>query len=220
MADNNGALRLLLVDDHALFREGLFRLLEREPGFAVVGRTGRVAEALQVLKNERVDIVLLDYDLGSERALDLLAEARRLPFAGKVLIVTAGVSEQEAIHLIESGVAGIFHKHNPPESIRECLREVANGEVWLERGYLKPLFGQLDATRTTQPATLTDKERKVLRGVFQGLGNKEIGATLGVSESSVKGILQQLFHKTGVRTRSQLVRVALELFREQLDVQA
>jgi len=209
-------IRILLIDDHALFREGLVRLLDSEPDLTVAGKTGTAREALEVLSSRPVDVVLLDFDLGPERAVDFLAELRNRGFPGRTLVVTAGVSDQESVQLVQAGVAGIFHKHNPPELLCRCIRQVAAGEVWLESNYLKPLFQRLDATEPAASFRLTDRERQVLRGVFQGLGNKEIAGRLQVSESSVKGTLQQLFQKTGVRTRSQLVRVALEQYREQL----
>jgi DNA-binding NarL/FixJ family response regulator len=209
-------IRLLLVDDHALFREGLFRLLENEPDFVVVAKCATARDALQVFNRVSPDIVLLDFDLGTERAQDFITDSRQAGFIGSVLIVTAGVSDEEAVQLIQSGVAGIFHKHNPPELLCDSIRHVAAGEVWLERNYLKPLFQKVDSARQDHQDYLTEKERQVLRCVFEGFANKQIAARLQISETSVKGILQQLFHKAGVRTRSQLVRVALERYRDQL----
>lgn len=88
--------------------------------------------------------------------------------------------------------------------------------MWLEEHYLKPLFRLAQPNqRETRPA-LTERERSVLRSLFEGLANKEIAEQLNVSEGAVKGTLQQLFQKTGVRTRSQLVRLALDEYRDQL----
>jgi two-component system nitrate/nitrite response regulator NarL len=216
MTSTSTPLQLLLVDDHALFREGLTRLLEREPGFVVAGTASTAREALHVLSMRHVDIVLLDYDLGAERAVHFISEARACGFSGSILIVTAGVSDLESIQLVESGVAGVFHKHNRPELLCECVRKVAAGEVWLENKYLKPLFRRVESAEPAVSPRLTERERHVLRCVFQGLANKEIAEGLGVSETSVKGTLQQLFQKTGVRTRTQLVRIALEQYRDQL----
>ena len=209
-------LRILLIDDHALFRQGLMRLLEQEPGFTVTGQAESVSSGLDVLPDSQADIVLLDFDLGGERAVNFVSSARQRGFGGKILVVTAGITDPQAVQLIEAGVSGIFHKHNPPEALCQCIRQVASGEVWLERNYLKPLFERVDSTQTEASVRLTQREREVLRGVFQGLATKEVAERLNVSETSVKGTLQQLFRKTGVRTRSQLVRVALEQLRDQL----
>ena len=208
-------IRLLLVDDHALFREGLVRLLENDPDLVVAGKCASAREALTAMAAVQPDVVLLDFDLGPERALEFIPQFVQGGCGARILILTAGVSGDDAVQLIQSGVAGIFHKNNPPEQLCECVRRVADGEVWLEREYLKPLF------RTVEPpgpaaAKLTERERRVLRAVFEGFANKQIAAKLQVSETSVKGILQQLFQKTGVRTRTQLVRIALERYRDQL----
>jgi two-component system nitrate/nitrite response regulator NarL len=209
-------IRILIVDDHALFREGLAELLNKIDGFRVVGRCAATAEALEIMAGAAPAVVLLDFDLGVDRAFDFLDKARAAAFAGSVLIVTAGVSDAEAVRLVQAGVSGILHKHNPPEELCEVIRQISSGEVCLEKHYLKSLFRTVDQTRTSQLAVLTDRDKSILRMVFQGLGNKEIGARLELSEGTVKASLRQLFQKLGVRTRGQLVKVALEEYRDQL----
>jgi two-component system nitrate/nitrite response regulator NarL len=210
------AIRILIVDDHAMFREGLAGLLDREPDIQVIGKCESAAQALAQLEKAQPTMVLLDFDLGSERAMDFVMEATRRGFTGRVLIVTAGVSDQEAIQLVRAGVAGILHKHNTPEVLCSIIRQVAMGEVCIEKNYLKPLFLTLDQTKHSMRAKLTDRDRTVLRCIFQGLANKEIGTRLQISEGAVKGSLRQLFQKLGVRTRAQLVKVALDQYRDQL----
>src|SRR6516225_7624180 len=101
-------MRLLLVDDHILFREGLGRLLASEPGFEIAGNCGTAAEGLEVLKTAPVDIVLLDSDLGDDRGSQFISSARRLGFTGKILMVTAGMSAKEASSALQLGASGIF----------------------------------------------------------------------------------------------------------------
>jgi len=100
--------------------------------------------------------------------------------------------------------------------LRDTIRRVAAGDVCLEKNYLKPLFRTLDQTRASNVVKLTDREKTILRMIFQGLGNKEIGSRLDLAEGTVKAALRQLFQKLGVRTRAQLVKVALEEYRDQL----
>jgi DNA-binding NarL/FixJ family response regulator len=216
MSEPAPRLRLLIVDDHALFREGLARLLGSEPDLEVAAHCASVAEGLQALASEPVDLVLLDVDLGSERGLDFLLRARKEGFAGPVLVVTAGMTETEATLLIAQGAAGIFLKQDSAQLLAKGIRTVADGRAWIDQRHLSSLVGIPRARAADDRRNLTDRERDVLRGVFDGLANKEIATRLQVSESSVKAVLQQLFHKTGVRTRSQLVRIVLEQYSQEL----
>jgi DNA-binding NarL/FixJ family response regulator len=208
----NEEIRILLIDDHSLFRESLSRLLDAERDFRVVGSCRSAAEALKILDRDRADIVLLDYELGQETGVAFLQQARGRGFGGRVLMVTAGMSDTEALRALESGACGIFLKHSAPAELIEAIRRVINGDMWLDPKAVRAVVaGAEDKTgqqRAAQP--FTSRERAVLKGVFEGLTNKEIGARLDISESSVKAVMQQLFDKTGVRTRSQLVRIALE----------
>jgi two-component system, NarL family, nitrate/nitrite response regulator NarL len=210
-------IRVLLVDDHALFREGLVRLLGAEPDFEIAGHCATVEEALDTLAARPVDIVLLDVDLGRERGSAFLLRARQAGYTGRVLVVTAGLTDAEAAFFLHQGAAGIFHKHDAPAVLLRSIRRVMSGEAFVDQRTLTNVLRLGPAAKEGEAdATFTEREREVLRGVFEGLGNKEIAARLSLSESSVKAALQQLFGKTGVRTRSQLVRIALERYRNEL----
>lgn len=204
-------IRILLLDDHALFREGLSRLLETEPDLEMAALCATVGEATEILGRASIDLVLLDYDLGRERGLPFIGAARQLGFQGRFLMVTAGMTDAECVEALKLGVSGIFLKHSSPTSLAQAIRKVMAGDVSLDQGSIQAL---LEVARHPEPASanqpFTARESQVLQGVFEGLSNKEIGARLNISESSVKAALQQLFQKTGVRTRSQLVRIALE----------
>ena len=210
------AIPLLLVDDHQMFREGLARVIEKEPDLKIVGQCASATEALAMLSKSGAAMVVLDVDLGPERAMDFITTARRRGFEGKVLIVTAGISDQEAVQLVQAGVAGILHKHHSTTVLFETIRKVASGQVCLENAYLGPLFHSVDRTRTSSRPKLTERDKTVLRLIFQGLTNREIGARLEISEGAVKASLRQVFGKLKVRTRAQLVKVALEQYRDQL----
>src|SRR5579863_3967189 len=205
-------IRILLVDDHSLFRESLRRLLEAEPDLSIVATCATVAEGLDVLDREPVDVVLLDYDLGDEQGAVFLDEAKLRRFPGRILMVTAGMTDAGTLRAFESGSAGIFLKHSPPAHLIDAIHKVSGGEMWLDSRAVRSLVAgvseKADAQQVTQ--ALGARERAVLKSVFEGLTNKEIAANLQISESSVKAVLQQLFDKTGVRTRAQLVRIAIE----------
>jgi two-component system nitrate/nitrite response regulator NarL len=207
-------IQALLVDDHAVFRESVSRALWAGPEF-VVTSCATIREALQMLAQSPVDIVLLDHDLGSERASQFLPAARQMGFNGRVLIVTAWVSDTEARRLFRQGVSGIFLKESPLETLIESMRAVAGGQIWLDKRYANLATEPQEADSDAGPK-FNERQRKVLRFVLEGLSNKEISGQLQISESYVKAILQSLFQQTGVRTRGQLVRVALEQYADQL----
>jgi two-component system, NarL family, nitrate/nitrite response regulator NarL len=200
-------IRVLLIDDHALFRESVASVLE-EPGLEVE-HCGTISESLRILSERAFDLVLLDHDLGSERASLFLPAARQAGVETSVLVVTAWISENEARRLLRQGVLGIFLKQAPLQDLKEAIRVTAAGGTYLDRSFSQ-IGGEPDA-RKKNPL-FNDRERRVLRFVLEGLSNKQIAWRLQFSESYVKAILQSLFKKTGVRTRGQLVRVAFEQY--------
>lgn len=216
MSDAGEKIRLLLVDDHAMFREGLARMLEKEEDFLVVGQAKSAAEALGMVMEADASMVLLDVDLGGGRAIDFVSRARGAGFRGKTLVVTAGMSDQEAVQLIQGGVGGILHKHHSGEVLCGAIRQVAGGEAWLEPVYLGPLFRTVDRTRLPKRPALTERDRTVLKHLLLGLTNREMAAQLEISEGAVKASLRHVCEKLGVRTRTQLVKVALEQYKDQL----
>jgi two-component system, NarL family, nitrate/nitrite response regulator NarL len=200
--------RILLVDDHALFREGAARLLDAEPDIEVTGCCGSVEEALAILGSVQVDLVLLDVDLGKARGFHFFKPAREIGFNGRILVVAGVVGLFEARRLIQSGAAGIFLKQRPPNLLVDAIRAIMGGAFYIDpalRNYLDSEPG------SSQPREeLTSRDRAVWNGVVEGLTNKEIASRVHISEALVKVTLQQLFDKYGVRTRSQLVRIGLE----------
>jgi DNA-binding NarL/FixJ family response regulator len=213
MKTGRQTIRTLLVDDHALFRQSVARSLAAEPGMEIE-HCGSIREALALMAQREFDVVLLDHDLGSERASAFLPAARQAGFTGKVLVVTAWVSDTEARRLLRQGVAGIFRKEAALEELIASVRAIAAGGA-----FAGPSPSRTPAAAAEEASTLpvfNERQRKVLRFVLEGLSNKEIAWRLQISESYVKAILQNLFQKTGVRTRGQLVRVAFEQYEDQL----
>jgi DNA-binding NarL/FixJ family response regulator len=204
-------IRLLLVDDHVLFRQSLCRLLASESDCEVVADCGTAREALDVLQRRTVDVVLLDFDLGHDHGSRFIADSRHAGHTPKFLMVTAGMSAIESSTALRLGAAGIFLKRGSPGALVQAIRLVADGAMWVDPDIIQLMAGTVEERGAPREgARLTEREQHVLQGVFEGLANKEIGVRLGISESAVKGALQQLFRKTNVRTRTQLVRIALE----------
>jgi two-component system, NarL family, nitrate/nitrite response regulator NarL len=217
MPESPERTKLLLVDDHALFRESIARFLGRDLGFDLVAHCGSIEEAFMVLRQRPVDLVLLDFDLGQRDGIDFMRMARQQGVTARILIVTAGMEPREAAELIRSGIAGIFMKRHSAALLAHSIRDVMAGRLSFDQQlFQKAMAGGATAPNEPVIGQFTSRERQVLSYVFEGLANKEIAARVGVSESSVKATLQQLFAKTGVRTRSQLVRVALERHKHDL----
>jgi DNA-binding NarL/FixJ family response regulator len=210
----SGSVRILLIDDHALFRESLVRLLAVEAGLSVVGHCATIAEARRIISETSVDVILLDYDLGEESGTDLLRDLRGTGSNARVLMLTAGMRASATLTALDSGAAGVILKHSGTRQLLEAINRVAQGETWWDTGLLRSALSDAkDKTDILAKAQeLTDRQRVVLRCILDGLSNKEIAAQLRTSETSVKATIQELFNKAGVRTRSQLVRVAIERF--------
>jgi len=204
-------IRLLLVDDHPLFREGLVRLLKADSDFEVVSQCSTSTEALRLLSRFDIDIVLLDFDLGDEQGNHFISSARQSGYKGKILMVTAGMAAAESSDALKLGVSGIVLKHSSPDTLTNAIRLAAKGETWVDHKVILQMADRIQQSDSQiLPQTLTEQEDQVLQGLLEGLTNKEIAAKIGVMENSVKVTLRQLFDKTGVQTRSQLVRIALE----------
>jgi DNA-binding NarL/FixJ family response regulator len=207
------AIEILLVDDHTLFRESLRRMLEGEPGFHVCGDFASAEDALATLESGlEFDVALLDYELnamsrGAGTGLDLLREIRAARPGARVLMVTAGMETNDLQRTVKELDAGIFLKTEPTAELMLAIRRTAEGGRWISSGAALTL---LSAEERPQSKQLSARERRVLRRVLEGLSNKEIGVHLDLTESAVKAVLQKLFEKTGVRSRSQLVRYAIE----------
>src|SRR6266702_6407818 len=129
-------IEILLIDDHTLFREGVVRLLKTELAIKVIA-CGTIKEALAVLRQQQIDIVLLDFDLGQRDGTRFVRLAKEQGFEGKILVVTAGVEEHEAAELIRCGISGIFMKHNSAALLAQGIRDVMAGKVWFDQELLQ-----------------------------------------------------------------------------------
>lgn len=207
-------IRLFLVE-LSLFRASLARFLASEPSFELIGECGTAAEAFEVLKGAPVDIVLLDFELGAEHANDLIGTARRSGFGGRFLIIAGPLDVRKSASVLKRGASGIFLKSEAPERLIQAIKIVASGDIWLDQKVIHLLTDDV-TNRYGRPENqrfggqLADRERTVLRGIQDGLSNRKIGEQMGLPESSVKNVVQRLFLKAGVNTRSQLVRMSLE----------
>jgi two-component system nitrate/nitrite response regulator NarL len=206
-------IRVLIVDDHALFRQGLARLLDGEPGFKVVGQCSTVDEAAQAACTSRPHVVLLDVDLPGRAAGDFF-ELLSPDISCVTLLVTAVLNHGEIARLLRLGAKGAFSKSTDSSRLPSAIRQALAGEIWVDQVYLKGFI----AAAATAPATAeidapapSGREREVLALICCGLSNKQIADELSFSEPTVKAALQRLFRKFGVSNRAQLLAVSAGL---------
>lgn len=198
-------LRLVLVDDHLLYRESLARLLALEGDFQLVAQCSDGQEAVKVLNHSSADVVLVDIAIAPE----LITSARQ---AGhhKYLVLAREAAPTACAAVLKSGASGVFLASDSPGRLIQAIRLVAGGDAWVEQRIVQMLAESYAHLEVKWSKGLTPRETSVLRGVVEGLSNRKIAGQIGTSESTIKATLQQLFKKAGVRTRSQLVRIALE----------
>jgi len=204
--DGRTRIRLVLCDDHLLFRESLARLLAMEQDFEIVAQCSNSPDALKTVRGTDVDVVLVDLGIAKEFVLG----ASKVHYRGKSLVVARAVDATDSAAVLKYGASGIFLESDSSTRLMQAIRLVANGEAWVDQKVIQLLADRYPQYDGRLRGTLTDREQTVLDGIMDGLSNRKIGDQMGVSESSIKATLQQLFTKAGVRTRSQLVRIALE----------
>lgn len=202
-------IRILLVEDHIIVRAGLRMLIESRAGIEVVGETGALAESVSLARQEQPDIILLDLDMGGQSSLDILPE---LLAAGRArVIILTGVRDPEAHRqAVRLGAVGLVLKEHATEVLLKAIEKVQSGEVWLDRSMTANVLGELSRRQAIQDleapkiATLTPREREVIALIGEGLRNREIGARLFITESTVRHHLTSIFDKLGLSDRFEL----------------
>jgi two-component system, NarL family, nitrate/nitrite response regulator NarL len=207
-----GAIRIELVDDHALVRSGLRLLIERHQGFTVVAEAGTAAEAVAAAGREHPDVILLDLDLGRDNGLDCLPRLREAAPNARILVLT-GLQDPEAHQqAVRLGAFGVLTKEKAAESVTKAIERVHAGEIWLDRTLTANLLTELATggrPKASNPeggklASLTSRERDVIAVLLEGLHNKEIAERLHLSESTVRHHLTSIFEKLHVPDRLSL----------------
>ena len=199
-------IRVLLIDDHRVVREGLRMLIESHPGFKIVGEADNGSASLAILEKNPADIILFDLDLGSEDGLDLLPKLLAVAGNAKVLVLTGTRSEENHRRAILLGAMGIVHKEKASDHLIKAMEKVFDGEVWLDRSALGRFFSE--RSRSPEAAnikTLTEREREVVTLIGEGLKNKQIAERLFISETTVRHHLSSVFNKLNVSDRLELV---------------
>ena len=205
-----GRVRLFLLAGQALFRASLGRLLSSVPDFDLVGESPVDETALELLRGSGAEVALLEFDPDTEHAREFMAKAAKSGYSGRFFVITTMLDARNSARAVQLGASGIFLKSDSAERLVNAVRIVASGEMWVDPRVIRSLADRYPLEPNyIDGESFTERERRVLMGILGGLSNRKIGEDIKLSESSVKAVVQQLFEKTGVRTRSQLVRIAI-----------
>lgn len=202
------AIRLLLVDDHAVVREGLKALLEESPDFRVVAEFATADALIQALPGLRADVLVLDLRLPGSDAASTIRTIKQIQPALAVLVFTSFADDAEVLAVLDAGAEGYLLKDAVGADLLRALHLLADGQSWLDPTAQRAL---VRARRRLQGplSRLTSRERDVLQLLTQGANNRDIALSLGLTERTVKGYLTQIFEKLEVRDRTQAALLAV-----------
>jgi two-component system nitrate/nitrite response regulator NarL len=205
-------IRILIIDDQLVVREGLRLLIENRPGMHIAGMVSNRTEALELVTREEFDLIILNLELGGTSALSLIPLLRESAPRSRVLVLTGVRDTQTHRTAIQMGAMGVVLKEDAAELLIKAIEKVYLGEVWLDRLTLGSLIWELTnrVKDTMDPekrkmSTLTEREKEVITLISEGLKNKQIAERLFISQTTVTHHLSSIYSKLGVSDRLELV---------------
>ena len=206
------AVRVVVVDDHALFRRGLIELLRDMPELKVVGEAGNGQEALEVIRHAMPDVVLLDINMPHMDGLRTLEVLRKIPSSPKVLMLTVSQHEEDLIQAIRSGADGYLLKNVEPEELRKAILCVYQGEGALSPEVTVPVLRAIAyQSEIANRQILSDRELEVLECLADGQTTGQIAAKLYISDNTVKTHVRHILEKLEASNRTEAVSKAIAL---------
>ena len=208
-------IRIVIADDHPIFRDGLRRLLESEPGYSVVAEAADGAGAIAACVQQNPDILLLDLTMPRVPGMEALREMSRAKSPVRIILLTAAIDRVQMLEALQLGARGIVLKESATEVLFQSMQAVMNGKFWVGRDAVDDLQGYIlrdlaKPVRQRNNFGLTGRELEIVTAIVQGLSNKEIATTFGIREDTVKHHLTSIFSKVGVNTRLELALFALD----------
>jgi two-component system NarL family response regulator len=197
-------IRILITDDHPVVREGLAGLVAKREDMTVVGEAANGEDAVALWRQLSPDVGLMDLKMPKMTGVEAIAAIRREFPGAKVIVLTTFDGDEDIYRALKAGAMAYLLKDTGKQELVDTIRAVASGERRIPRDVAAKLAQRVLET------DLTDRERDVLRLIVSGLSNKEIGRELGLTEGTVKGYVNTLLAKLGVRDRTQAVTVALQ----------
>ena len=209
-------IRILIADDHAIFRDGLRKLLESEPGMAVVGEAVNADEVVKLAHQVKPDIILLDLAMPGRSGLEALPVLSEPPNASRVILLTAAIERDQIVEALQLGARGIVLKESATQILFKSIRHVMEGEIWVGRESVHDLLRLLKdlkepvAPRRKEKFGLTPRELDIVSAIVSGSSNRTIATQFSISEQTVKNHLSSIFDKMGVSTRLELALKAVK----------
>jgi DNA-binding NarL/FixJ family response regulator len=206
------ATRVLLVDDHAIVREGLRAVLGQSESLQIVGEAGDGGEALELVRRLRPDVVLMDLKMPGLPAADAIRTIRAQYPATQVLVLTSYAEDTQVEEVLRAGALGYVLKNIVAADLMRAIATVAGGEAWLHAEAQRSLVNRMRRPADPDPlALLTERERTVLRLLAKGMSNRAIGRALHLTEGTVKGYVSNVLAKLKLQDRTQAALLAVRL---------
>lgn len=213
MAKAKQPIRVMMADDHAIFRQGVRMLLEGEGDISIVGEAANGDECVTMIAKLRPDIVLLDLNMPVKSGLAVLEEVNFDSLPTRVIVLTAAEDDRDAVRAMRLGARGIVLKQSASDLLVKSIRRVHGGEIWLDNRVtnevMKAFAEGADGGYRRDKPLLSDREKQIVQLVAQGFRNKELGEKLFISEQTVKNHLHNIFDKLGVSDRLELALYAI-----------
>lgn len=213
MPERESKIRIVIADDHPIFRDGLRRLLEAERSFQVVGEAGDGEQAIAQVTALRPDILLLDLAMPRTNGLQALQELVDIGFPVRTVLLTAAIDSADSVRALQLGARGVILKESATQLLYKCLHTVIGGGYWVGHERVQDIVQHLRArgrAAEASPVTmLTRREMQIVAAIVEGASNKDIGQQFGLSEQTVKNHLSHIFDKVGVSNRLELALYAV-----------
>ncbi len=217
MEESAPTINIVISDDHALFREGLRKLLEAEPGMQIVGEAVDGEETVKVVRQLKPHVLLLDLSLPKLSGLEVLAELSKLELQTRTIMLTAAIEREQVVEALQLGVRGIVLKHSALQLLLKSIRCVHEGQYWVGQEGVSDLIHALRRMRPSRGGSevprnfgLSAREMEVIALIVAGYTNKDLARELGISENTAKHHLTNIFDKLGVSNRLELVLYAVD----------
>jgi DNA-binding NarL/FixJ family response regulator len=203
----------LVADDHAIFRDGLRKLLEGADDVQIIGEACNGVECTKMLAKLKPDILLLDLRMPEKDGLAVLEEVNFDTLGTRVIVLTAAEDDRDVVRAMRLGARGVVLKQSASDLLLKSIRKVADGEIWLDNRMTAEVIDAFkksaEAGQRREKPLLSDREKEIVQLVAQGFRNREIGEKLFISEQTVKNHLHNIFDKLGVSDRLELALYAI-----------